>query len=810
MLDELWHAVRRLARNPRFTIGVCLILAFGIGASVAIFAVVDVSLFRQLPYRNPEQLVQLDTYSPEFGYGVMGVGGERQADLRALTHVFVAVDPFRTATRPTTFRGRAAADPVYVGRMSPRLLGTLGIVPVVGRGFAPEEAVREDVVLLGDAFWRREFGADPAVLGRALVLGDRVCTVIGVVPSTLRYAVGPPQRQSVSEGVSVGDLYDHDAWWPLADDLRPAAEGYWEGTIARIRPGLTASQAVGEVRRSVQHLTRLEPGLWHDREVRFAGLGRAWQQPPREAVEGLFGAVAFVLLIACSNVASLLLTRALNRREEVAIRASLGATRGRLAGQFMLEGLALAGVSSIAAVLVARWVVAAVPLLAPGSVNWLYAAYAPRLDSRAVLFAVMVTLFTGVVCGAAPALRASSWPATGLRPGQFVLGESRRRQSLTRGLEAAQVALTLALVAGFVVLLSSFIRIARADLGFDPTNLVFANIKTRAQAGERKIPDTVLEDVHARVRRLPGVLAATLAPDPASGYVGARVSVETEPDRNTLVFLATVPWDYFTITGIRLVEGRAFRPDDGVGPPVAIVSEAMGRALWPGQRAVGQRIRQADAEWITVIGVAATVKTWRFTTRDRSSPTAWLIARERDPKPSALLVRTQGDTTRVQSALRTVIRAVDPSLEISRSGEVKDLYRGTMLPARFYAFLAGLLAATGLLTTGIGLFALVASAVARRTREIGLRIALGASPARVRGLVFIEAAEPLAVGLAVGLGLAYFATPLLAEVAYEMKPHGVAPIVAAAAAVVVIGFLAVIGPLARARRIEPATALRAE
>jgi predicted permease len=508
-------------------------------------------------------------------------------------------------------------------------------------------------------------------------------------------------------------------------------------------------------------------------------------------------------------VASLFLYRTLTREQEVGIRASLGATRGRLVRQFLIEGLVLASMSGLAATLVAEWIVGALPILAPFSVRWLFAAHTPQLDFRVLAFAVLVTLSAGAVCAAAPALRTARVLARSLRGGQFVVGATRDRRTVTRALQAVQVALTLVLVAGLAVLLASFIRIVRADMGFKVDHLAFAHITTTTGRSARP-QNAVLEDILRRVKTLPGVQAATLGSNPASGYFSSRVSAEASPKDDTLVALTSVPPDYFTIAGIPIVEGRMFHPDDTVGPPLAIISQATARHFWPGRSSVGQRFRQQAGDWITVVGVAGNVRTSNFTTPGAVSLQGWLALRHRDNRPADLLIRTSDGSKSVLAALPALVKAVDPGCEVRRSGDVADLYEGAFAPARYYELLASLLAVTALLTTGAGLYGLVSFAVSQRTREIGLRIALGASPACVRRLVIAEATEPVALGVVVGLLGAFSLMPFLTDVTYQTAANEPRALVAAAAVIGAAALLAVVPALRRAFRIQPATALRAE
>jgi putative ABC transport system permease protein len=801
MLTDLRLAVRLLLRDYRLTIGVCLILSLGVGANAAVFAIIDATLLRPLPYKDAADLVHATPLGNQRAWQ------DPSADIRGWTHIFSAVSFYSVATEPMTLRGQETTEEAWVGRMAPSLLGTLGLTPNLGRGFTPEDAATGEAVMLGDGFWRRAFNGNRDVIGRTVVLGDRPYTVIGVVPPVMHYAVGTPGRRTVG-AVPLRDVLEHEAWLPLTDAAIRSPGSTVPDSIARLRPGLTLTRAKSEARAAIARFRDAQPGTWQMMQLSVADLSSRWPRPPSQALTAVFGAVLFLLLIACADVASLLLFRALTKQQEMAIRASLGASSWRLVRQSMSESVILAAVSGIGATLVAKWVIDVLPFVAPFTAQWLLAVRMPTVGLRVIGFTILVTLGTASLCGAGPALRSARAVSRNLSGGNFVIGVTRDRRSATRAFQAIQVMLTFVLVAGFAVLLTSFINVVGAQVGFDTEGLVFAQIVGKTPSVTRP-SNAVLREIAERVKTLPGVQAAILAPNPVSGYFASRVTTETDSSANALVRFARVPVSYFGTAGLSLVGGRPFRADDATAGPVAIVSEATAARFWGGGSAIGRRFR-IDEEWITVVGVARNVKTAYFTDPAAPNLTAWLLLRADEELTNNLLIRARPPTQTVLAGLPRLVADVDPTLGVSRAGLVEELYGKAVAPARFYVLIGALLAAIGLLTTTVGLHALVSFSVGQSIREIGVRIALGASPARVGDFVVRRAMQPVGLGLVLGGVGAFVVLPLLNQVSYGTSRSSIVPLVAGAMAITALSAVAMLAPLRRALRVQPSAVLRSE
>jgi predicted permease len=800
-LDSTWrdlrYALRRLRREPGFAATAILTLALGISATTAIFSVVDTALFRPLPYKDADRLVDFDlTALTRSGKQVqIAVTARHAEDLRAIKQVFEGVEAF-SDSHPMALATGSDQSP-WVGAFTPALPGFLGVTPQLGRGFAPDDVMARDRIIISDAYWRRAFNRDRSVIGKTIAFSDRTCIVVGVMPPTFRYFVGARA----------------DAWLPLAE-----RDG--DRIAARIRPGITLAQA----QRELSAVLARPDARWKPLHVEIlpadwdrAGASHGTAGPTRTMLFSLLGAVGFVLAIACANVANLLLSRTLTRRREIAVRVSLGATRFHLIRQFLIEGLMLAGLGGVAATVLAWWAIRAVPAIMPAELTYsVLGTSLPQLDVRVLAFGFLAAILTGVSCGAMPALRAScSVPAEGLLAGgHAVAGSSRGQRRLRDAFQALQVAMTMVLLAGAGLLLASLIRIVTVPAGYDPENLGYAYLtfpqKATVRPEQRR---AFFDELIARIAAVPGVRGATVGQPPVGGNTGRQFLPEERDGRGT----STAPLeefyvrpDYFRVAGIPLREGRMFGPEDGAhAQPVAIISENAARRFWPGQRAIGQRFRWWPSEPpATIVGVVPHVKTFQVA---RDGVEAYYPAAQMG-EPPYLLFRVSGDPARVIATIRAQVRAIDASVTVSRIGMVNNLFAefDPIGSARFYASLLGLFAGLGLVTAAVGLYGLLSYSVSRRTREIGLRIALGAGIWGVRRLIIVEGLVPVAVGIGVGLVAAGWLPRLVASQLFRVEPHDPPTLGAVVLLFVIVCAVAVVAPARRATRIDPAEALRTE
>jgi putative ABC transport system permease protein len=798
LLNDVRHALRLLARSPGFTASACLTLALGIGANVAIFSVVDAALYRPMPYRDADRLVNVYRVAETVdGQRVpSNIGGRLVDVVRAITSVFESVEVTRGAGHTTL--ATSLDQSLWVGGFGPGLPALLGVRPQIGRSFTQQDVAAQDAIVLSDRFWQRAYQRNPGVLGTTIALPDRTFVVVGVMPPTFRHFVGA----------------ETDAWLPIGDH-----DGL--DLAARLRPGLTVAQAQRELDAAIARLPPRPRPL--ELQIAPADWMRAATPPPGYVARapqvmlfGLMGAVGFVLLIACANVANLLLVRTLARQEELAVRVALGATRGQLVRQLLIEGLVLAGLAGVGAVPVAWWGIRAVPAIVPANlIESLLGVSLPQLDLRALAFGGLAVLAAWLCSTAVSAIRASGAAAVDTLPagGRRIAGYRGQRR-LRQVFQTLQIALTLVLLAGAGLFISSVLRVVNTPAGFESKNLAYATFTF--PAASFRLPAerfAFADELVARVSAMPGVQGATLGQPPVQGLGDSeRLVPDGDPARAVRVQTSTyyVRPDYFRVAGIVLREGRTFGPEDHQNAPrVVIISENAAKRFWPGRSAVGARLlRSAGGKPYTVVGVVPHLRTVDFTNDgvELFYPIAQSVS-----APS-LLVKTTGDAASVAASIRAQAGAVDSRVTIKRLGTVDHLFEESdpLGSPLFLAVLLGGLAGLGLLAASVGLYGLLSFAVSQRTHEIGVRVALGAEPAGVRRLVIGDAFWPVALGVGAGLVAAMWLSKFVASQLFEVTPHDPTTFGAIVALLVIICGLTVIVPVSRATHIDAVDALRDE
>lgn len=793
MLNDLRHAVRLLLRQPGFTAVASLTLALGIGATAAVFSVVDAALFRPLPYREPDQLVHISrrAKTPD-GHEILVLAEGTQARfVREVTSVFDSVDVF-SGPRPMALASGTDQSP-RVGGFTATLPSFLGVAPQIGRVFTAQDALAKETIIVSDAYWQRAYQRDAGVIGRTIAFSDRSYVVVGVMPPTFRYFVG---------GTA-------DAWLPIEE--RDGGD-----MVARLRPGLTVAQA----QRDLDAVLALHPTAQGPRryEVGSTSFYRS-DAASRTMLFSLLAAVACVLLIACANVSNLVLARTLGRQREIAVRGSLGATRWQLVRQFVVEGIVLASLGAVAASLLAWWGIRAIPVVVPAKLlPSLLGVSLPQLDVRVLAFGSAAALICGLICGIVPAMRVSGRSVgDGLLAGaQRLAGGSRSQRRLRELFLTLQVALTLILLVGAWLLTSSLVRMLNTPAGFDPAHLAYVSMRAPAEMKlEQKM--TVAGEVADRLAVMPGVQVAQGMP-PVAGATG---DIELAP-ADDLGRAAVVPnmvfWvgaDYFRVAGIPLREGRAFNGDDRPSSPkAAIISDTAARRFWPGRSAIGQRLLRGSRvkDEYVVVGVVPHLKTIDMV-KDGvelffsiAQTPAW------EQGGSTLLVRSTGDVGPVAASIRELIRAVDPRVTVRRIGLVESLFAefDPYGGPRFYSLMLGFLAALGLATAAVGLYGSLSFSVGQRTREIGVRMALGAGHESVRRLMFGDAAKPVFAGIVAGLLGAMWLSKFVGSQLFHIAPRDPGTFAVVVMILLIVCAIAVMVPARRAARIDPSAALRTE
>jgi predicted permease len=799
-LGDLRHAARTLRRTPAFTATAVVTLGLAIGALAAIYTVLDGVLLDPLPYAQPGRLVAVRATAPGSDLpDEFGVSNEFFVHYRERSKQLEDVAAYATFT--ATLRVGDRVERVRMGAVSSSLYSTLGARPALGRLPGADE---NDVVVLGDAVWHSWFGADPAVIGRTYEIGGAQQTVIGVMPPAFDFP-------------GDGTLLWMNAVMRL-ENLRPGRFG--TALVARLAPEATPESAARELTDLARALPERfggSPAYAKVIERHRAVVRPLLDQllgPARRLLWVLFAAAGVVLVIACANVANLFLVRAELRQRDLALRRAIGATRGELVRVQLAEAVVASGLAGTLALLIARLGLPALLAAAPQRV--------PRLDDVEVGvatagFTLLAVLVTALACGLMPALRGATPDFQRLREGGR--GTTGRRGWTRDGLVVAQTALALVLLIGSELLLRSFDALGRVDPGYDTRDVFtfqFAPDQPALTDGPAwaRFHLAFLD----RLRALPGVQSVGLVEnvplneDTRSQRFRAE-GTAPEADGGTLLHVNWAAGDYFTAMGIDLLAGRAFGTADHVNPGNVVVSRSAARLLWPGRDAVGQRLQpQGDETWHTVVGVVEDVKQSGFRDTPRANvylplvgptPTSWRLT-----SPAYVIKSTRAEA--LAPEVRELVRAAAPEAPMYRTFTMEQLAADSMLQLSFTALTLGLVAGLALVLGTIGLYGVLAYVVAGRTREIGVRMALGASAATVRRMVVGHGARVVGAGIALGLVAAALSTRALKGLLFGVTPLDAATFAATATLMLAIGLLASWVPAARAARVDPGVSLRDE
>jgi len=809
MTTHLRHALRALRKSPGFTAVAVATLALGIGANSAIFTLVNAVLFRPAQVAEPERMVEIYTREDQNLYSTSSYPD--YADLRDRATVFDGVIHYRLNSMTLTAdQGRLV---LWTEIVSGNYFQVLGIRPAAGRFFHPaEEDVRgaPSTVVLSHQFWERQFQRDPGIVGRTIRLNGQPFTVVGVAPASF---TGMVRGMVPSVWVTVAST-ERTYGNPGILEGR-ANRGGWNK--ARLRPGATLEAARTEVAAIGRGLAETWPLTNAGREFTVVASTSVTVHPSVDGMLAAGAAVllavpAVVLLIACANLATLLLARAAGRRREVAVRLALGATRGQLVRQLLAEQMVLALLGGLVGLLLSAWLVRLLvvfrpPLPVPLSLDL-------AVDARVAAFTLGIALLTGLAVGLAPALRGSRVDLVpDLREGA---SGGRRGSRLRALLVAGQLALSMVLLLGAGLLVRSVGQAAEIDRGFDGSRTAVVAFDMQQSGVSADRGAAFYRDLESRVAALPGVTAVAFAHRlPLQlNYESTSLLVEGEirpPDAPAwTVPVAWVSPQYFTAIGTPVVRGRAFAETDRAdGPGVAIVSEAAARRFWPGQDPIGRVVRRtAGGPAFEVVGVARDSKV--MTLGEEPRPKVYFSTTQAYRPDLHLLVRVTGDPAAILPSLRTLVRELDPEVGFTDLTTVNAQLAIALFPLRFTAGLLSALGVAGLLIAAIGLYGIIAHGVAQRTRELGIRLALGANAGRVAGLVLREGMVMVAAGSAVGLGLAALATRALRAWLYGVSPTDPVTFLAVPLGFALVAALACWIPARRATRVDPMVALRAE
>ncbi len=809
MLEAIWQdlrfGVRTLFRNPGFATVAILTLALGTGATSAIFSFVHAVVLRPLPYHEPERL--LSVFEHRNGID-MGLTAPDYLDWRAEATSFEQFAA--TAGTTVNLTGRGEPERVVAARVSGNHFDALGVPPAYGRGFRwgdePYGAPR--VVVLGDGLWRRRFGADPGLVGQTIAINGEPHVVVGIMP---------PRLTLRSTGAQL--------WLPL--NLTPrelqSPGAHFLTATGRLRHGITATQAQAELAGIARRTEKVRPQSNTNVTARVRSLHEVVVSQVRDAAFILLAAVSFVLLIACANVANLLLARATRRRAEMSVRAALGASRPRIARQLLTESAVIGLAGAVAGLALAYVIAELLKGFLPEDIPRLQQT---RVDAIVLGFTLAVSLVASLLFGVAPALQAS-------RPElqQALRDESRssggfRRRRLSSSIVAAEIALALVLLVAAGLLLRSFVRLQRVELGFDPASLLTARMALpEARYGTPPQVAAFYEELAARLGQQPGVTAAAVTSHVplAGGGFSLDMTIEgrAQPARvedTPHVFLRFVSPEYFRTLGVRVARGRDFSLDDRANTPaVAIVNQTTAKRYWPDLDPVGQRIRLDDdrGSAVEIVGVVADVKHFGlarspepevFVPLPQATPIHWAWLQ----RSMIALARTRGEPEAAAGTIRQAVWALDDQLPLYNLRSMEQLRAESTGDERVGLALVGAFAAVALVLASIGVYGVMAFMVAGRAREIGIRLALGARPGDVRWMILSDGAVLTAAGVVIGLIAAFALTRTMQALLFETPATDPVTFLIFAAVIAMAAMLACWVPARRSTRVDPVIALRAE
>jgi putative ABC transport system permease protein len=807
LIQDLRFGLRMLAKNPGFTAVAVLTLALGIGGTTAIFSVVNAVVLRPLPYSHPERLMSILSAPLTAGVG-HSASYPDFLDWRTRNHVFDKMAVFRSEN--FTLIGAGGAQHLSGAVVSADLFSLLDVAPILGRSFLPEDDKSgADAVILSYGFWQREFGSDQSVVGRSIDLDGRAYTVVGVVPPGFQFPIQP-------EPV--------DLWTTIAVDIKPDANGIatWRGAhyldvIARLRPRVSIAQAQAEMSGIVSVMNEEHPENG-PRSVGVVPLLNVLVGPARYALLILLGAVGCVLLIACANVASLLLAKAATRQQEMSIRAALGASRGRVIRQILTESTLLSSIGGVVGLLLGLRGVDILIRIVPVDIPRLAQV---ELDGRVLGFTAVVSFLTGLVFGLAPAtIGFRSDLAESLKESGRGPSEGKHRARAHGALVVGEVALALVLLVGAGLLLRSFLSLQHVDPGFNADHVLTVRMnspETYSLEQQLELFDQIVE----RVRSLPGVRSASgvfglpFSEDEAKTVLDIEGRPRAKAERRVTSYLAVAP-DYLRTLGIPLLRGRDFNERDNLkATPVAIINETFARRFFPGEDPIGRRISPGISNGYgdkyplrEIVGVIGDVKLHSLATV--SEPQCYVPLAQSPLGLMSLVVRTDGDPLRLVPAVRSSVAAADKNVSPYNIKTLVQLLSQSVARPRFITLLLGTFAALAVVLAAVGLYGLISYSVAQRTHEIGLRMALGAQRADMLRLVIGQGLKLALIGVGIGIVGAIGLTRLLSGLLYGVKPTDPLTFVAVPLLLTFVTLLACYIPARRATKVDPMVALRYE
>jgi putative ABC transport system permease protein len=804
MIPDLWQdlrfGARMLLKQPGFTFIAVLTLALGIGANTALFSIVNAVLLRPLPYPEPQRLVIIQEreaagngFSPSYPNFV---------DWRAQNTLFEGVSAVR-GNESFNFTGAGEPERLQGRLVSAEFFSTLGIKPLLGRDFLAEEdhPGATPAVILSHGFWQRRFGADPSTIGQQLTLNNQRYTVVGITPADFRYGV--EADVTVPFGLQ-------------AERFKNRGRDPGTDVVARLKPNVSQQQGETDLNLVAAHLEQQYPATNKGRRVLLTPLHESVVGNVRQPLLILLGAVGLVLLIACANVANLLLVRASARQKEMAVRVALGASRATLVRQLLTESVLLAALGAALGIILAFWSTSFITAQLPEGIPRLQEA---NVDAPVLVFTLAVSLLTGVLFGLAPALQASRPNLTeGLKEGER--GSSGRRQRLRSALVVSEIALTLALLVGAGLLIQSFRRVLEVDPGFKAENLLTMQVSINNPDGHRV--EDFLKQLQQNVRNLPGAKSVAVSngiPFGSTNFPPFLIEGRPVPENKPSGLRYHVSPDYFQTMGIELIRGRLFTAEDTPKtPPVIIIDEVLARLYFPNEEPIGQRLKaSAEAPGIEIVGIVRHAEPYSLDAPGPGPAQFYLnfnqIPVERLPgyvRRVNLLTRTEVEPLSLVPAMRGQVAALNKDQAVFNVRTMEQALTQSVAARRFSMLLLTLFAIVALALASLGIYGLMSYAVAQRTREIGVRMALGARVNDVLKLVVGQGMKLVIVGVALGLVASVALTRTMKTLLFGVSATDPVTFVALALLLAVVALLACFVPARRAARVNPMIALRGE
>lgn len=811
--QDLRFGVRQMAKAPGFAIATILTIALGIGATTSIFSLVNAVLLRPLPFVDPDRLVvagPTNDRRPEPANTANASSYPDFFDWRSQNHSFSTL----AECRDNTFTLTGAGDPRHLDGevVSADFFKALGVEPALGRGIVmDDEKVGSHVVVLGHELWRTAFSSDPAIVGRGITIDDKSYTVIGVMPQGFEFPIQTPAPQLWT---SLAD----DAYDPTGDKPITAQRGaHMLGLVGRLKPGVTVDQATADLSVIARNLAAQYPDSnKHYSSARIISLLDYTVGDTRSALRMLFAAVLLMLLVACANVAGLLLARASRRRSEIAVRAAMGASRGQIVRQFLAESVLLSMIGGVLGICLAVLLLHGVVRVLPAD---LPRASAITIDSQVLAFSLAVSFVTGLLFGVLPAMRTARVdPSVALRDGTRTATTGRGQHRLHNSLVIAQTAVGLVLLIGAGLLIRSFVRVLQVDPGFDRRNLLTASLSLPDNRYPRDKQIEFYQDLLPRLRSMPGVVSVSAGwPLPlSSSGIGISFDIEehpvTESERNVSRASIAEP-GYFQTLRIPLVRGREFQDTDTTkSKPVVVVNQTFANKYFPGEDPIGKRINPGLGDGVVtnvkreIVGIVGDVKVGQLTRE--MVPEMYLPFTQSVITSPKLIIRTATDPVSLISALRAQVAQVDKSLPLFEVRTMDDVFSRSAAQQRFQALLVSAFAVISLLLSAIGLYGLLSYLVAQRTLEIGVRMALGAPRQSVLTMVLRRGMVLAAIGVALGIAASIALTNFLRGMLFGVRPLDALTFLVVSAVLLLVCLLASSGPAYRAAALDPVKTLR--